>query len=75
LPIIIDEAGNLIDTKVSGGTAETGIKTIGTGTFVDDKKSVSKLPVAPVSKNLKPYVLALGGIVAILIVSRMISKK
>ena len=61
---------------------------IGSPTFVDDKASIANtttstlattkkgtLPTAPVSKNLKPYVWALGGIVAILVVSRVLSKK
>lgn len=42
-------------------------------TFVDDKKAV--LPTKAVSKNLQPYIYAGIGIVVILIVSRMLTKK
>lgn len=42
-------------------------------TFVDDKEAA--LPTKALSKNLQPYIYAGLGIVAILIVSRMLSKK
>ena len=71
--------GTFVDDKAQGSGTGTG------GTFVDDKATTqtqtqtqtqtTKLPTASVSKNLKPYVFALGGIVAILVVSRILSKK
>lgn len=62
-------------TGTGGGT--TGGGTTGTGSgdgFVDDKDK-TQLPSNPVSKNLTPYIYAGIGIVVILIVSRMLTKK
>jgi len=62
-------------TGTGGGT--TGGGTNGTGSgggFVDDKDK-TQLPSNPVSKNLTPYIYAGIGIVVILIVSRMLTKK
>lgn len=63
-------------TGSGSGTTTGGGGTTGTGSgggFVDDKDK--KLPANPVSKNLTPYIYAGIGIVVILIVSRMLTKK
>ena len=86
--LVTDSIGGGKPSNMGGGTfVNDGTPTTGKPTFVDDKASTATttstlatikkgtLPTAPVSKNLKPYVWALGGIVAILVVSRVLSKK
>jgi hypothetical protein len=57
----------------SATTSGSGVQN--TGVFVNDSDISQSLPTKEVSKNLKPYIYAGLGIVAILIVSRILSKK
>jgi len=68
LPIFVDDINSPIKTKIADSQSKP--------TFIDDTKAaVPALPTKPVSKNLKPFIYAGLGIVAILIVARVLSKK
>jgi len=67
--------GSVTTTTTTGGeiTAPTGGTSTPEGGFADDK--VTPATTLPVSKNLTPYIYAGLGIVVILIVARVLSKK
>jgi hypothetical protein len=65
--------GGLGVEELSDLLTKQGTATRDTGGFVND--SDKSLPIKQVSKNLKPYIYAGLGIVAILIVSRILTKK
>lgn len=62
--VFVDDKKTPVKTVQSGDKAD--------GTFKDDTKA---LPTKAVSKNLQPYIYAGLGIVVILLVSRMLTKK